>query len=257
MFSPESYLIATELFIRLLGVIYFFAFGAFLFQIRGLIGDQGILPIQNFLNLYKMRLGKWRFYHIPSLFWLNATDTALMVIPAMGTALSVLLILGIWPPVVLVLLYILHLSILSTGQDFLSFGWEMFLCEITVHAFLLSLTPIPNLMVWISLNFLIFRFHIQSGAVKFQSGDPSWRSLTGLCYHYQTQPNPSALAWYMHKLPIWFHKFSTGMMFFIELMIPFLIFGTESFRLVAFVFFFGRNDVKAETPVLRPPHAKS
>jgi hypothetical protein len=72
-----------------------------------------------------------------------------------------------------------------------------------------------------------------SGVVKLASGDPTWRSLTALRYHYETQPLPTRAAWYFHQLPGGFQDMSVLVMFFIELVIPFLVFGPKNLRLVA------------------------
>ncbi|MEI8124895.1 MAG: lipase maturation factor family protein [Parachlamydiaceae bacterium] len=234
MFTPESYSIIISLFPRLLGLIFFFAFGAFLFQIKGLIGSNGILPVGDHLKWLKDRFPKKHYRIAPTLFWFNSSDTALMSVVAAGTCLSVLLMFGLYPSLILFLLYFLYLSIIVSGQDFLCFGWEAFLLEITVNTFFLSLTPEPNFMVWVSLNFLLFRFHLQAGAVKLQSRDPSWRNLTALDYHYVSQPIPNLIAWYVQKFPSWFHKASTLLMFVVELAVPFAIFGPDWMRLWAF-----------------------
>ncbi|MBA2369374.1 MAG: lipase maturation factor family protein [Candidatus Protochlamydia sp.] len=239
MFHPESYTIIVSLFPRLLGLIYFFAFGAFLFQIIGLLGSKGILPVTDFLNFIKTRFPKKYYFYVPSLFWINASDKALLGLAGLGVLISIALMLGFYPFLLLLLIYILYLSIVSVGQDFLSFGWEGFLLEITAYACLLSLTVVPNLMVWICINFLLFRFHLQAGAVKLQSRDLTWSNLTALAFHYQTQPLPNTIAWFIHKLPMGFHKFSTLTMFFIELLLPFALFFTEELRLVVFAGFFG------------------
>lgn len=237
MFSPENYTIAAALLPRLLGFIYFFAFGAFLFQIRGLLGHNGILPIDTFLKLVKKRYS-WRCFRlIPTLFWINSSNAALMGVVIAGTAISIALMLGFYPALCLFLSYCLYISIVSAGQDFLSFGWEGFFLEITVNAFFLSLTTPPNPLVWISINLLLFRFFFQGGAVKLQSRDPNWENLTALAYHYQSQPIPNMVAWYMHKLPLWFHKLSTELMFIVELIVPFFIFGPDLLRLLAFAAF--------------------
>jgi hypothetical protein len=238
MFFPESYTLSAAIFIRLLGCIYFFAFGAFLFQIKGLIGSRGILPITTFLDAVKRRYPDKYGYIIPTVFWLNSTDKALMGVTLAGTVISLLLVFGMIPWLMLLLLYVLYLSIISVGQDFLSFGWEGFLLEVTAHAFLISLSPLPNLMVWISVNFLLLRFHFQSGIVKFQSRDPNWRNMTALVYHYTTTPLPMALAWFMQKLPLWFQKFSCITMFVIELIVPLGVLGPENIRFAVFVAFF-------------------
>lgn len=235
MYEPDNYLIASKLFIHLLGIIYFFAFGALIPQIRGLIGRNGILPIERYLYHMRLRLGKRCYYYLPSVFWFNASDTALMAVTITGTILSMLLFLGIAPPVILLLVYILYLSIVSTGQDFLSFGWDMFLMEITINAIFLSCTDVPNLFMWISLNFLLFRFHFQAGTVKIQSGDKSWATLTATCYHYQTQPIPNTQAWFFHKLPRWFQKVSCLLVLVVEILIPVATFGNEEIRLGGFI----------------------
>lgn len=239
MFSPESYTIVATLFPRLLGLIYFAAFGAFLFQIKGLIGTNGILPLGAFLKLVRRNYPKNYLSLVPSLFWIKSSDSYLMGVIVSGTILSLLLVLGVFPPLLLLLLYLLYLSIVSAGQEFLSFGWEGFLLEITLNAFFLSLASPPNIMVWISINLLLFRFHFQAGAVKLQSGDENWRNLTAIAYHYQSQPLPNMVAWYAHKLPMWFHKLSTLTMFVIELVIPFGMFGDDTIRFAAFWAFLG------------------
>jgi hypothetical protein len=77
--------------------------------------------------------------------------------------------------------------------------------------------------VWL-YRWLLFRLMFSSGVVKLTSGDPTWRNLTALSYHYHTQPLPSPVAWYADKLPLGFQKASTLMTFAIELLVPFLIF---------------------------------
>lgn len=235
MFTPESYTIVASLLPRLLGCIFFFAFGAFLFQIKGLVGENGIIPLKEYLNWLRNRLPRRCYFLAPTLCWINSSDRALMCLVGTGTALSLLLILGVYPPLLLFLLYILYLSLTVAGQDFLWYGWEGFLLEATINTFFLSLASPPNLMIWISINLLVFRFHVQAGAVKLQSRDPNWRNLTAIAYHYQTQPIPNVIAWYVHKLPMWFHKFSTLMMFVVELIVPFAIFGPDWIRLGAFI----------------------
>ncbi len=234
MLAFDSYHTICALFPRLLGVVYLFMFFPFLFQIRGLIGKEGILPIEPLLNVYQKNLGKRRFYWIPSVFWYSASDKALMAVPAIGSFLAILLIAGLYPFILLPVLILLHLSIITAGQDFLSFGWEMFFCEISYNAFLISLTNDLNPLAWFSINLLIFRFHLKSGTSKLQSHDPSWRNLMALKYHYETQPIPNPLAWYVHKLPLWFHKFSTAAVLFLEIVVPFGVFGSETIRFITF-----------------------
>jgi len=237
--TPESYTIALSLFYQLLGAVYFFAFGAFLFQIKGLIGKNGILPVTEYLHLIRRAYPKQYYQLFPTVFWWNSSDRALMAVIGLGTAISVFLMFGVAPSLCLLLLYVLYLSIVSAGQDFLSFGWEGFLLEITINAFFISLSSSPNLLLWISLNLVLFRFHFQGGIVKLQSQDPNWRNLTGVAYHYLTQPLPNTIAWYAYKLPMWFQKASTLLMLIIEIIIPFGMLGPDWMRFAVFLCFIG------------------
>ena len=58
--GAANHLISRWLFLRALGLIYFSAFFALLFQVRGLIGPQGILPAAEYLR-YARGLGAMRF----------------------------------------------------------------------------------------------------------------------------------------------------------------------------------------------------
>ena len=74
----------------------------------------------------------------------------------------------------------------------------------------------------------------ESGCVKLLSGDPSWRNFTTLEFHYETQSLPTWIGWYAHQLPAWFQHLSVAMMFFIELLLPLLIFLPRRARVVSF-----------------------
>ena len=67
-------------------------------------------------------------------------------------------------------------------------------------------------------RWLLFRLMLLSGLAKLTSGDPTWRNLTALRYHYETQPLPTPLAWYAHQLPLAVHRASVAAMFAIELL---------------------------------------
>jgi len=236
-FDPSSYSIAISLFVRLLGAIYVIAYIPFLFQIRGLIGKDGILPVKTYLQSVKKSLGIRRFYYVPTLLWLNASDIALFLLIWVGIVFGILLVFGVNLPIILLLLYVVQLSLISAGQEFLGFGWETLLAEMTIGAFLIVATVPYSMFGWIGLNVLLFRFHIQAGASKLKSRDRSWRSLTALGYHYLTQPLPNTQAWFFHKLPMWFHKISVLFMFYVELVVPFATFAPPIARLFVFTQF--------------------
>src|SRR5580658_8198767 len=85
------------LFLRALGLIYFSAFYSLLFQIKGLIGPDGILPARDYLEAVLKYYGTYRYWFAPTLLWFSSSNQALMLICAVGLAASILLILNLWP----------------------------------------------------------------------------------------------------------------------------------------------------------------
>src|SRR6185369_12575803 len=80
---------------------------------------------------------------------------------------------------------------------------------------------------------LLFRLMFSSGLVKLASGDPNWRNLTALAYHYWTQPLPPWTAWFAAQLPLSFQKLSCFVLLGIELVAPFLVVAPRRLRLIA------------------------
>jgi len=72
-----------------------------------------------------------------------------------------------------------------------------------------------------------------AGVVKLLSGDPTWRDLTALEYHFWTQPLPTPLAWYAAQLPPWLLIGGTAATLVIELGSVFLIFLPRRLRAAA------------------------
>lgn len=237
-FERPSFSLASWLFLRLLGVVYFFAFLSLATQILGLVGQNGILPAGDYLATLASRMGADRYWQFPTLAWLSSTNRALQLMSFGGVAGSVLLIFDIAPMPVLALLWMLYLSLVTVGQDFLAFQWDSLLLEAGFLAILLApwrLLPQrspeapPRLVQWL-LWLLLFRLMFSSGVVKLASGDPAWRHLTALEYHYYTQPLPTPIAWYVHLAPAWFQHGSVVGVFLIELAVPFLVFAPRLWR---------------------------
>src|SRR4029453_18117155 len=83
--GASNCLISRWLFLRALGLIYFSAFYALLFQIRGLIRPQGLLPARDFLQaISHSSLAPLRFWYVPSLLWLSSASPLLMAIVWIG-----------------------------------------------------------------------------------------------------------------------------------------------------------------------------
>ncbi|HWX22980.1 MAG TPA: lipase maturation factor family protein [Candidatus Binatia bacterium] len=235
-------------FLRSLGAIYLIAFVSLWVQVAGLMGSDGILPARLTMDAVQEQtasahLGWERYHFFPTLCWFSSTDGFLQWQCGAGVALAVLLIAGVAPAPCLFLLWLLYLSLVTVGRDFLSFQWDMLLLETGFLAIFFaplqlwlgsSRAPPPSRLVLWLLRWLLLRLMFASGSVKLLSGDPAWRNLSALNYHYETQPLPTWVGWYAHQLPASFQKVSTGLMFGIELVLPFLILGPRRVRQVPF-----------------------
>ncbi|HXQ67398.1 MAG TPA: lipase maturation factor family protein [Alphaproteobacteria bacterium] len=228
--EPPRHDLVSFLFLRFFGLIYLAAFVSFGVQALGLIGSHGILPLADLVDGVASRLGPERFFLVPMVFWLNASDFAIQAVCWAGAGLSLLLVFNLLPRLSLFLLYALYLSLFYGGQTFMTFQWDSFLLEAGFIALLLSFATTPG--IWL-LRWLLFRFMFMSGVVKLLSGDPNWWNLSALSYHFLTQPLPTPLAWYAARLPLSVLKFLTGGMFFVELVLPFLIFCPRRLRFFA------------------------
>ena len=242
--EQPTHVLTRWFFLRGLGVIYLIAFVSLWTQIGGLIGHNGISPTDHFMAAAKQQcdargIGLDRYRLLPTLCWLDASDSSLNLQCAAGSVLAVLLIAGIAPVPCLALLWLLYLSLVTVGREFLAFQWDNLLLEAGFLAIFFgplqflprpSREPQPSRAVLWLLRLLLFKLMFSSGCVKLFSGDLNWRNLTALTFHYQTQPLPTWTAWYANQLPLWFQKASCAAMFGIELGAPWLIFAPRRIR---------------------------
>lgn len=207
------------------------AFASFGTQARGLVGHDGILPLATYLPAGPP--GVSLFLRAPTLFWWSRGDLSILAVAWSGVALAAVAILAkpfsTWQRAIFAILYCYHLSIVSGGQLFMEYQWDYLLLEVGF----LALFLIPDRWRPLLFRCLLARLMLESGLVKILSHDLSWRNLTALARHYETQPLPAPPAWLAAQLPLAFHRFSTAMVFVVELALPFLMFGPRRARHIA------------------------
>src|SRR5262245_47876006 len=138
-----TYARATWVFLRLLGLVYVFAFASLAVQIVGLVGQDGILPARLYMDAARSfaaseQLGLDKFRILPTLGWIGPADSFLRGLCLGGVALAGLLAAGIAPLVVLPILWLDYLSLMVVGRDFLSFQWDALLVEMGLLAIALA-----------------------------------------------------------------------------------------------------------------------
>lgn len=231
--EPSTWFLTRRVFLALLGAIYCIAFASLWMQIDGLLGSRGILPVQEFLENVKQIAGAERYGLLPTVFWMNASDAFLNAVCLAGVVLSVGVMAGFGTGPALVLLWLLYLSLLNAGREFMAFQWDVLLLEAGFLAIFmipwqrrrkLAREAAPSPVALFLLRFLLFRVMFSSGIAKLASGDETWRNGTALNFHYETQPLPTWGGWYAHQLPAWFQEFSVLCVLAIQLVVPFFIF---------------------------------
>jgi Lipase maturation factor len=218
--------VTVRTFLGLIGIVYLIAFTSFGVQAMGLVGSHGILPFGEYLPAVRQQLGGSAYWNAPTLLWLSMTDSALRLVWIAGAALALAAATGFWQRTALAGCLVLWLSVCTAGQDFFSFQWDILLSEAGFLALFLDQSAVRILL----FRWLIFRLMFFSGAIKLLSGDPAWRNLTAMTYHYETQPLPTPLAWHMHQAPAGFQKASTAFTFVVELIVPLLFFAPKRIR---------------------------
>ena len=237
-----SYWLTRFVILRVLGLIYLVAFLVAANQILPLIGADGLLPVGNFLAEVRVRFGGsfGGFLRLPSLFWINSSDSALIVTAWIGVVLSSVVVCGYANGILLGLLWILYMSFVHVGQEWYGYGWEMQLLETGFLAiFLCPLLdgrpfpqrPPPLIVIWL-FRALIFRIMFGAGMIKIR-GDESWRDLSALYCHFETQPIPNGLSRWFHFLPRGVLRGGTVFNHAAELVAPWFVFWPRLARTIA------------------------
>jgi hypothetical protein len=240
--APDGF-IPRWIFLRALGIIYFSAFFSLVFQIRGLIGPNGILPAAEYLRAVAAQLGPSRFWFAPTLFWISSGSHLLMAMCWLGMLASLLIVINVWPRIAMAICFVCFLSFVSAAGDFSGYQSDGMLLE----AGFISLFFVPrgfrpgwgesspsSRASWFLLQWEWFRIYFESGVVKLASGDPQWRNFTAMDEYYQNGPLPTWIGWYVQHLPHWFHAGSVYATLALELGLVWMFFLPRRFRIILF-----------------------
>jgi predicted DCC family thiol-disulfide oxidoreductase YuxK len=247
-----TYFWARRWFLRALGVIYLIAFVSLWVQVDGLVGSDGVSPVNQFFPAAHAQIGPEAYTVLPTLCWFNSSNAFLHFLCGSGVLFSLLLIFGIAPAVSLLALFVFYLSLTVAGQIFFNFQWDVLLLETGFLSILFApwrllprelswrpgsappatATPVSRAGLFL-LKFLLFKLMLMSGVVKLTSGDDSWWNLTALDYHYWSQPLPTIFAWWADKSPEWFKHFSVAFCLVVEIIVPLFIWAPRRLRSIA------------------------
>jgi hypothetical protein len=235
---PRRYTLTRWLILRLLGIVYLFAFIGIVMQGPPLVGEHGLTPLGTYFD--NLRANGNTFLDVPSVLWWNSSDTAILVWASIGVALSACLVLGYANLPSMLVLWAIYGSFARVGQLWFGFGWEIQLLETgLLAAFLvhpwdprpLRSRPPPVASI-VLMRWLVFRIMLGAGLIKVR-GAECWTDLTCLDAHFETQPIPNPLSPLFHYMPHALQAFGVVMNHIVELVLPWFVFGPRELRLVA------------------------
>lgn len=219
--------------VRGLGFVYLIAYAILFFQGPALLGSQGLLPIPDFLARFD-----YPFWQLPTLFPLLNVDVAIPLFGITGMILGLVLMVGYANVPMLLVLWLMQLSLCNSGQLFYSYGWQIQLAEFTFLTLFLvppldprlkrSVYPASILVIW-AQRWMLFRLMLGAGLIKLR-GDSCWWDLSCMIYHYETQPIPHPLSYFYHKMPELLHQGAVLVNHFVEVIVPFGLFGPALVR---------------------------
>jgi hypothetical protein len=232
------------IFLRALGGIYFSAFFSLVFQIRGLIGPDGILPAGEYLKAVAHSFGYSRgLWFAPTLLWLASGPHALIALCWVGMVAALLLTLNVWPRGMLLICFVCFLSFVSAAQDFSGYQSDGMLLEAGFIALFFAPAGVrpgfgsaaPSRASLFLLQWEWFRIYFESGVAKIAGGDPEWRHFTAMDEYYQNGPLPTWIGWYVQHLPHWFHASTAFATLALELGLVWMLFLPRRWRIVCFL----------------------
>ncbi|HXX30166.1 MAG TPA: lipase maturation factor family protein, partial [Myxococcaceae bacterium] len=221
-----------------IGACFTIAFLSARGQVHGLLGPEGIAPASAMLEAVRGALGPWKaLWEVPSVLWLGAGDGALSALCVAGAVAGAVAALGLWPRGALATAVILHVSLVSAGGVFWRYQWDSLLSEAGLLTLLVAPGGVrpdwsrsPPRAPWLLLQLLVVRLVTASGLAKLVSGDPEWRHLTALRFHFWTQPLPTPPGILVAMAPEGFLDALCGLTLAVEVLAPLAVLGPRWVR---------------------------
>ena len=181
-------------FYQLIGVVYVIAYLSLYPQYRGLIGINGLLPADQFITMRNNHfftqnptasvvqsfLESGNILSLSNYFGFPV-DCMLELILWIGITSSIFISTGFIHPLLFFNSWIIYISLIHSSQTFLSFQWDILLCECGFLTFITTLFADESFQypVW-AFRYLAWKLMFMSGVVKLQSTCPTFRDDTSL-----------------------------------------------------------------------------
>uniref|UniRef100_A0A158Q8Z8 Lipase maturation factor n=1 Tax=Elaeophora elaphi TaxID=1147741 RepID=A0A158Q8Z8_9BILA len=211
--------------------IYLAALASLYWQIPGLYGEKGLIPVASKLSCNESSCQSYRngvnILPVVINFFRIAPSYALQVIVLLGMAVASFSIMFNFArnTITYLFLFVVYSTAIQVGDVFLRFQWDSLLIE--SGAICILIAPLPfmgpspadNISLYL-MRWLVFRLMYASGVVKLTSHCPLWWDLAALDVHFESQCVPTWISYYIHMFPKWLKHLSTALTFYIEIILP-------------------------------------
>ena len=244
--------LTRSIYLRFLSLIYLIAFVGIYGQIQGLWGEEGLLPLNLFLNkLRETYKTKANFLNFPILAWffeynfinlnffekfgiyLNSNlEIYMYILCLIGIFISFSILCNFkyfFNNIGFALMWYCYYNFFVIGQQFIKYEWDMLLLEtgfITIFFAPnlyknINLITFNNNISFYLLRFILFKILYCTGINLITSECPYWLSFNGLNFFFQNQHLLSGFSYVGYLLDERFKKAITAFIYFFLFYIPF------------------------------------
>ena len=241
--GPRDRFLTRWICLRAFAGIYFSAFFPLLFQIEGLNGPDGILPVLRYLPAVRSAMGSLGYWYAPTLFWFSSRRPMMLAVIWIGLVASVTAFFNLWPRLSFLACFVCFCSFVSGAQAFSSYQSDSMLLEAGFIVLFFAPRGVrpgwgqaspPSRASLFLLQWEWFRIYFESGLVKLLGGDPEWRNFTAMDDYYQNGPLPTWIGYYVAHLPHGFHAAMVAGTLAMELLVVWMLFLPRRARLICF-----------------------
>ena len=227
-------LVPRWIFLRALAAIYFSAFYSLLFQIKGLIGPEGILPAQEYLAAVAQQYPSTKLWFAPTLFWLSANSHALLLATWIGLVASIAAFCkSVAAAQLLHLLRLLPFLCVGRGR-ILELSIRRNVARSRIHRAILRSARLAARAGASGAHRRAPACFCCNGSGSASTSNRAWsswsaairqwRHFTAMDEYYQNGPLPTWIGWYVEHLPHWFHAATAAGTLVMELVLVWMLF---------------------------------
>lgn len=215
--------------------IYIVAFTSLYVQVQSLFGDNGVVPIRDFVaKMATNNKGSLEFYNIvslaPKIGLTYGTFVELLCLLGVLVALASLLVRRLATAFSFGLLWYIYYSICTVGQGFMSFHSDLLLLEAGFITILLApLLPSSKLsqsdhdhLTFFLVKWLAFRYFVTNVFNLYLDNDKAWYTMTAIPMVAQGVQFPSLFSWHVYNFPAETIKLYQAYEHTVKLCAPFL-----------------------------------